>query len=158
MRIDPKHLAKLEAEGRVVDLLTALTDGAIPKWSDTANCSVKPNSSHFARAAAPRPGTMNKLENAYAHHLDFLKHAGAIRHWMYEPLKLRLADRTTYTPDFLVQAEDDVLELHEVKGFAEDDSIAKFKVARELFPMFRWLWIRKDKDGWRESGMPEMKK
>ena len=64
----------------------------------------------------PVPGTMNKTEEAYAGHLRLLMLAGEVLHYEFEPLKLRLADKTFYTPDFMVVRRDGLIELHEVKG------------------------------------------
>lgn len=95
---------------------------------------------------------MNKTEAAYAAHLEGLRHAGAIQWWGFEVFKIRLADATFYTPDFLVIAQDGTLEVHEVKacwrpkwgadgqlkrkGGAgwEEDARVKVKVAAEHFP------------------------
>jgi hypothetical protein len=50
-----------------------------------------------------------------------------------------MGDDCRYTPDFMVIAEDDVVEFHEVKGgFWRDDAKVKIRVAAELYPMFRF--------------------
>ena len=55
--------------------------------------------------------------------------------WRFEAIKIRLADNTFYTPDFLVVVNDLRLELHEVKGaIVMDDAKVKLKVAAETFP------------------------
>ena len=77
----------------------------------------------------PVPGSMNKTEEAYAGHLRQLMLAGEVLHFEFEPLKLRLAEKTFYTPDFMVVRRDGLIELHEVKGFWEDDARVKIKVA-----------------------------
>jgi len=119
--------------------------------------------SHFTgwrtcKAAKRRPshesGEMNRTESAYASHLELLKKAGEIRAWAFEPMKLRLADRTWYSVDFLVQLMDDTLEGHELKGTAktkagnhrelwEDDARVKFKVAAEIHPWLTFRSVRK---------------
>lgn len=91
---------------------------------------------------------MNKTEAAYALHLHALQLAGKIRSWRFESLTLRLADATRYTPDFLVELVDEQLELHEVKGFWRDDARVKFKVAAELFPMFRFVAVNRKNRQW----------
>lgn len=98
----------------------------------------------------PAPGRMNKTEAAYANRLEALKRAEQeVKSWAFEAVKLRLADGTFYTPDFLVElVEPGPLELHEVKGFWRDDARVKFKVARELFPMFRFRAFRRAGAGW----------
>ena len=87
-------------------------------------------------------GNMNKTETAYSHRLEAQKRAGEILLWQFEALKLKLADLTYYTPDFLVVSKDGVVELHEVKGFWRDDARVKIKVAASQFP-FRFLAVKK---------------
>jgi hypothetical protein len=112
--------------------------------------------------ARPRhvPGTMNKTEEAYAAHLTEQVALGNIAAWMFEPIRLRLASNTHYTPDFLVQCNDATMELHEVKAcrasgafLCEDDARVKIKVAAELYQMFGFIMAgklpRKSGGGWR---------
>lgn len=100
------------------------------------------------RARRPRAGRtyategMNRTEARYAEHLNALQQAGRVAAWGYEAVKLRLADRTFYTPDFLVVTADGGLEMHEVKGHWEDDARVKIKVAARLFPWFRFRAVR----------------
>lgn len=100
-----------------------------------------------------KQGKMNKTEAAYAQHLDLLKNTGKIIWYKFEGIKFRLADKTFYTPDFTVLNESFELEVHEVKGFWEDDAKVKIKVASELYP-FRFVAIHavpKGKGGgWKE--------
>lgn len=102
----------------------------------------------FARAR-PRhtPGTMNKLEQAYAQRLELLKRAGEIQEYHFECIKFKLAPNTFYTPDFMVVAKDGTLEFHETKGFFEDDARVKIKVFASLYP-FRVIAVRKEKGEW----------
>jgi hypothetical protein len=81
---------------------------------------------------------MNKLESAYADHLATRRAVGVVVSFEFEAIKLRLADRTWYTPDFCVVTPDHV-EFHEVKGFWEDDARVKWKVAAERNPWARWM-------------------
>lgn len=92
-------------------------------------------------------GEMNKTEQAYADHLELLRRAGEILWFKFEPMKLQLAEKTTYSPDFLVQVKTGHLELHEVKGFWEDDARVKIKVAAEMFPIFKFIAIKKGEKG-----------
>lgn len=98
-----------------------------------------------------KAGKMNQTEAAYAEHLRALQHAGEILWFRFEGIKLRLADNTFYTPDFAVLAADGVMELHEVKGFWQDDARAKIKIAADQYP-FRFIAVRvrpkKDGGGW----------
>lgn len=54
----------------------------------------------------------------------------------YEGVKLRLADNTFYTPDFMVLMSDGSIEFHEVKGSwkapNQDDARVKIKVASAI--------------------------
>ena len=89
------------------------------------------------------PGQMNKLEKDYAGYLHALQLGGKVEWYMFDAIKLRLADKTFYTPDFLVMQTDGVIEIHEVKGgFIEDDAIVKLKVAAATFP-FRFILVQK---------------
>jgi hypothetical protein len=92
-------------------------------------------------------GKMNKTETAYAQHLELQKHAGEVLWWRFEGIKLRLADNTFYTSDFAVLPRDGVLELHECKGFWQDDARVKIKVAAALYP-FRFIAVKKKGKGW----------
>lgn len=95
-----------------------------------------------------KSGQMNKTEQAYAAHLELRKAAGEVLWYRFEGLKLRLADNTFYTPDFVVLAADYALECHEVKSFWMDDARVKIKVAAELYPFrFKALKPRAKKHG-----------
>ena len=88
-------------------------------------------------ARAPhRKGRMNGLETDYAAVLAGRRACGEIAGFWFEALQMNLAPglRCSYTPDFLVQRADGVLECHEVKGHWEDDARVKIKVAAEKFP------------------------
>lgn len=73
--------------------------------------------------------------------------AGVVKHWEFEPIKLKLAERTTYTPDFLVVTDDQV-ECHEVKAWWEDDARVKIKVAAEKYWFFKFVAITRLKGVW----------
>lgn len=77
-------------------------------------------------------GTMNKTEAAYAATLDARRYAGEVAWLKFEGVKLRLADNTFYTPDFVVMLTDSALKMHEVKGFWQNDARAKIKIAADL--------------------------
>ena len=82
-----------------------------------------------------KPGEMNKTERAYADRLELQRLAGEIRSWRFEALKLKLADKTFFTPDFYVVTEEQI-ELIDTKGFIEDDAMVKIKVAAQMYPEF----------------------
>jgi hypothetical protein len=86
-------------------------------------------------------GTMNKTEAAYAVTLDARRYSGEVAWFKFEGMKLRLADNTFYTPDFAVMLADGALEMHEVKGFWQDDARAKIKIAADIYPM-RFVAVR----------------
>jgi len=91
--------------------------------------------------------TMNKLEARYARRLMLRARRGEIHSYLYASIKLRLADRTWYTPDFAVFTADGI-EFHETKGFMRDDANVKLKVAAEMYPQFRFVLVTWDKGGW----------
>jgi len=102
-----------------------------------------------ARGVPKVVGGMNKTEAAYAEHLKLRERRGEIAWFVFEGLKLRLADNTFYTPDFAVMLACGELEVHEVKGFWEDDARVKIKVAAAQYP-FRFIGVQKDKvAGWK---------
>jgi hypothetical protein len=99
----------------------------------------------------------SKLEAKYASHLEMLRIAGKIQEWRYEPIRLRLAKLTTYTPDFLLlgdtgdlwsQSFTDVgsfsthMVFVEVKGSWKAKGAAvsrnKLKIAAEMYPWFHF--------------------
>ena len=99
-------------------------------------------------------GTMNKTEAAYDAHLWEQRHAGLILWHKFEAVKLRLADSTFYTCDFAVLPVDRAFEMHEVKGFWQDDAKVKIKVAASLYP-FRFIAVtaraKKHGGGWQRE-------
>lgn len=87
-------------------------------------------------------GQMNGTEAAYSHHLDARQASREILCYWFEAMTFRLADGCRYTPDFVVQMPDGMIEIHEVKGHWEDDALVKIKVAADLFP-FRFIAVQK---------------
>ncbi len=98
-------------------------------------------------------GRMTKTEAKYAAHLEMLKHAGAIHWYAFETTKFRLADKTYYTPDFVVMTNLGEWEVHEVKGHWEDDARVKIKVAAERIPML-FIAVKASGDGWKFEYIP----
>lgn len=88
-----------------------------------------------------KTGQMNQTEQRYDAHLWQLRHAGEVVWHNFEGIKLRLADNTFLTVDFPVMRADGLLEMHEVKGFWEDDARVKMKVAAALYP-FRFIAVK----------------
>lgn len=97
-----------------------------------------------------KAGDMNKTEARYAQHLDMLKAAGQVLWWKFEGVKLRLADNTFYSPDFSVVSALGELQMHEVKGYWQDDAKVKIKVAAAMYP-FRFIAVVAKKQGWEET-------
>ena len=108
----------------------------------------------------------SKLEEQFAAHLQSTIKEGA---WRYEPIKLRLAQNTFYTPDFLEIGHDGTIWLYEVKGswrgatrktakgsihISQDKSRVKLKVAAKLYPWFRFVAVTKEKGEWKYEEIP----
>jgi hypothetical protein len=96
---------------------------------------------------------MNKTERSFSETLVIAKSRTLIVDWYREPVKLRLAGRTWYTPDFLVECfdlhEHEPLTFIEVKGWMRDDAAVKLKVAARTYQCFRWLLVtRYGLHGW----------
>jgi hypothetical protein len=94
-----------------------------------------------------KTGQRNKTEAAYEAHLTLLQKAGEVAWFRFEGVKLRLADNTFYTPDFAVMRSDGAMEMHEVKGYWQDDARVKVKVAAEMYP-FEFLAITGKPGAW----------
>lgn len=90
----------------------------------------------------------SKLELEYGEQLRLRLLGGDLAWMKHHPFKLRLADLTSYTPDYGVMLPSGELELHEVKGFMETHAAVKLKVAADQFP-FRFMLVtkRKKRDG-----------
>lgn len=120
---------------------------------DTSNPPFKPPGNQAARFALGRlkTGEMNKTEAAYAEYLREQQVAGEVVWFKFEAIKLRLADNTFYTPDFLVLPQTGFLECHEAKGFWQDDARVKIKVAASIYP-FKFIAVtaraKKRGGGW----------
>lgn len=112
-------------------------DTSVPPFLPPAN-----EAAAFARGRLP-----NKTEDAYAQHLELLKHAGEVLWFQYEAIKLRLADGAYYKPDYAVLMRDCLLELHEVKGFWREAARVRIKVAASIYP-FKFVAVKKVKGGW----------
>lgn len=100
------------------------------------------------------PGEMNKTEKAYAERLDLLQRAGEIASFRFGSVKLKLADKTWYTPDFYVVYPDHI-EFHEVKGFWEDHARVKIKVVAEMYPEYLFVAMRRVKGEWEREAFKE---
>lgn len=109
---------------------------------------------------------MNKTEARYSECLQVRLLAGDILEWRFEPIKLKLAPKTFYTPDFAIVMPDERLQLHDVKGRTgsgpagwTDDARVKIKTAAAMFPWFQffgaaWLSKRQGGPGWKMESFP----
>ncbi len=117
------------------------------------------------RTQPKRDGSMNRTEAAYAQVLESRRLAGEIASWQFQPVKLRLADRTFYEPDFMVILSDGTCQFHETKAgvmnkgtgdvspLVEDDAMVKIKVAAEQHPFeFVMAFCRKGEWHYRSIG------
>lgn len=141
MRWSKQQLADYQARHGVPGAVNA---------ADTSNPPFKIPGNEAGRFALGRlpTGTMNKTEAAYDKHLWELRHAGEILWHKFEGVKLRLADNTFYTCDFAVMPKSGVLEMHEVKGFWQDDARVKIKVAASIYPFCFVAVAKKRGGGW----------
>jgi len=121
---------------RQVEEQLALSDHRVPPLIECPQAKIQ----------ADAKNRMNGTEHLYSQLLDC---SSEVAIWKFETIKLRLADRTWYTPDFFVIKTDASCEFHEVKGFWRDDARVKIKVAAELFPMFRFIAIQKVDGEWK---------
>lgn len=94
-----------------------------------------------------KTGVMNKTEQAYCDRLERMKQMGEVLWFKFEGVKLRLADKTFYSPDFFVMRATGELEAHEVKGFWMDDAKAKIKIAADIYP-FRFFAAKLVRKQW----------
>lgn len=103
---------------------------------------------HTTLAQAPGR-TMNATETAYADELEKLRLAGEIIGYVPQPMKLILADRTSYCPDFLVLLKDGRVRFDEIKGWDRPTGAAKFKIAARLFPHCGFRMIKRIDGKWK---------
>lgn len=144
MRWTEQQLADYQAKRGVPGGAPA-TDTSHPPFKMPAN-----EAGYLALGRLPA-GTMNKTEAAYDAHLWEQRHAGAVLWHKFEAVKLRLADKTFYTPDFAVLVKSGHIEMREVKGFWQDDARVKIKVAASIYP-FKFIAVtartKKRGGGW----------
>jgi hypothetical protein len=97
-------------------------------------------------------GVMNKTEEEYAGRLALRRAAGEIVGWLFEAAAFELANRCTYTPDFLVLFPDGRWEVHETKGeYEREDGILKLKFFKARHPGVRVLKAKKGRGGWKTT-------
>lgn len=126
--------------------------GCAAVWDAHMGCGSLPpaDRSKLASAAGrgvkpPKPGDgMNKLERAF--HGKAVAAFG-VGNVYFEPFKLRLAGRTWYTLDFLID-DGYPMFLYEIKGFMRDDAAIKLKVAADTYPCFTFVLVTRPKGVW----------
>jgi hypothetical protein len=94
--------------------------------------------------------SMSNAELEYAMILERMKRDHEIESYKYEGVTLKLADGCRYCPDFFVVVSSMILRLRfvEIKGrHIWEDSIVKFKVAKEQNPWAEWQMHQRSKDG-----------
>lgn len=94
----------------------------------------------------------SQLEADRAQFLFGLQLAGAVWQYVHHPFSVEIAPGCRYTPDFLVQWQDGLITIEEIKGSLKQknarDSITRLKVAAAKLPMFRWLLITRVERQW----------
>jgi hypothetical protein len=118
-----------------------------------------------APATAPRradlvstPNAMNKTEARYSLYLEALRQAKEIQWFRFQPIKLRLADNTFWTPDFFSLTKTGNYLVVDVKGtmkgnkpLVKDDARVKIKIAARDFPMWTFQQAWYTKSGWQHK-------
>lgn len=99
----------------------------------------------------PRKTGMNRLEARFSMVLEAQRREGLILWWGFEAMKLRLAARTHYTPDFMVVTAEGEIVFYETKGFWRDDARVKIKVAAETYPFFRFVGVTNKGRQWQHE-------
>jgi len=141
-RLDPEGFQVLGAAQNVVAERTANRNGSGEGLEpETATDRFTGQKTRIRHAA----GQMNGMEKRYAIYLDIQKACGEVLRWRFEPLKLKLAPATFWTPDFELVMPDGKIELHETKGHWEDDARVKIKIAAQMFPEFRIVAVTHDR-------------
>lgn len=110
---------------------------------------------------APSPPYDSKTEAQYAVYLSHLKLAVEILDYRHHPFTFLLPGGVKYTPDFLIIDEHisngppaPFFEIHEIKGSLKmknaRDSVTRFRIARGLFPWWRFKLIELSDGQWRQ--------
>lgn len=92
-----------------------------------------------------RPGVMNSTEAKYAAILEARLQAGEVLAYAFESVKVRIAPRSWWTPDFAVWLRDGSVEFVDVKGGRPEEQAqrVKIKVAADRYPLWRFVVARK---------------
>ena len=116
-----------------------------------AEATAKPKEHKYGRYKS-------KWEALFATELDYLKAAGEILAWEYEPWSMKLTEARVvgsktrpgvrFTPDFVVVLPDRRLRVVEVKGYQRNSSINRFKMAADRWPWFEWVMVTRKSGRW----------
>jgi hypothetical protein len=94
------------------------------------------------------PGEQNNHETYWREQLENMPDVEKV---YYEGVKLKLANNTFYTPDFMVLKSDGSIEFHEVKGSwkapNQEDARVKIKVAAAIHTWAKFVSVELKKRG-----------
>jgi hypothetical protein len=94
---------------------------------------------------------MNRTEMEWSAELEADER---VAHHEFESVRLVLAHRCAYNPDFTVITHDGRVQFHEVKGFWRDDARVKIKLAARKFFWADFIAVQKrPKREWDKHGM-----
>ncbi len=103
-----------------------------------------------------RTGQAQTLNKTEAKFLEILKLRPGVFHIGQHTIKLQLAEKCWYLPDFNYISPLGTLVFIEIKGgFERDDAIVKLKTAARLFPQFTFIKAKYVKGQWTETVMPK---
>ena len=96
---------------------------------------------------------MNATEHSFSIGLEVARRAGEIMEWKFESVKLRIAPRCFYTPDFFVEYPPIAFRkplFIEVKGpFIREDARIKFLAAQQIHKWADFEMHQRLHSGWR---------
>ena len=104
-----------------------------------------------ARSSGPalKSGQMNRLERDFLEeNIKYWVETGHVVAYWHEAMKFRLAHKTFYTPDFMLQTGSGEMQIIECKGFMRDDAAVKIKVVASMYPFRVFLARRAKGQGW----------
>ncbi len=87
---------------------------------------------------------------------NYLLHKDGVLWLGVQNITLKMANRTTYTPDFFGIRPDGVT-AWEVKGFMRDDAAVKLKVAARQFPWIDFVLVKANKANKGDLELTEVK-
>ncbi len=100
----------------------------------------------------PQAQTLNKTEQRY---WEILQSRPGIYRAAHHTIKLQLAEKCWYTPDFSFMDARGLVFVETKGAFERDDAIVKLKTAARLFPQFTFIKAKFVKGQWTETVMPK---